>query len=444
MKAEIIAIGTELLLGNILNTNAQYLSQELALLGFDMYHQSVVGDNFDRVVACIKQAVDRSDAVIITGGLGPTPDDLSKEAAAQALGLDLFEDEESIKAIEGYFKKTGRTMVEANRKQALFPKERCIIFPNGNGTAPGCAMTAENGSVVILMPGVPYEMKLMFETSAKPYLAKMSDKTLVSKNVLVAGIGESMLTTLIPEFFEQTDPTVSPYCKPGLVTLRVTSAAKSVTEATEKCNDTVKRLCDILGKNVCGVDCGNLENVVVNLLKEKGLKLATAESCTAGKISAAITSVSGASSVFDFGASTYSNEMKQKLLGVKTETLKEFGAVSAETACQMSKGIRGFSGSDLGLSVTGVAGPGQSENKPAGLVFISLCDGEHTWVTRLMVGNANNDRERVRNNAVTVALDFVRRYLAHLPDKMSGYTNPDSPIPLNPEEFCHGMLNMNR
>ena len=441
MKAEIIAIGTELLLGNILNTNAQYLSQELALLGFDMYHQSVVGDNFDRVKECILQAVNRSDAVIITGGLGPTPDDLSKEAAAEALGLELFEDEESIKAIEGYFEKTGRTMVEANRKQALFPKERCVIFPNKNGTAPGCAMTALNGSTVILMPGVPYEMKLMFEQSAKPYLAKFSDKTLVSKNVLVAGIGESMLTTIIPEFFEQTDPTVSPYCKPGLVTLRVTSAAKSVEEATEKCTNTVSKLCDILGKNVCGVDCGTLENAVVESLKQKGLKLATAESCTAGKISAAITTVSGASSVFDFGASTYSNEMKQKLLGVKKETLDKFGAVSAETACEMSKGIREFANADLGLSVTGVAGPGQSENKPAGLVYISLCDGEHTWVEKLMVGNAQNDRERVRNNAVTVALDLVRRYLAYLPCTMPDFTDPDFPTPIIPEQFCLREIN---
>ncbi len=441
MKAEIIAIGTELLLGNILNTNAQYLSQELAALGYDMYYQSVVGDNFDRVKACITQAVDRSDAVIITGGLGPTPDDLSKEAAAEALGLPLFEDEESIKAIEGYFKKTGRTMVEANRKQALFPKERCVIFPNGNGTAPGCAMTAKNGSVVILMPGVPYEMKLMFETHAKPFLLKKSDKTLVSKNVLVSGIGESMLTELIPQYFEQTDPTVSPYCKPGLVTLRVTSAAKTVEEAAKKCDKTVDELCNILGKNVCGIDSGSLENVVVELLKEKGLKIATAESCTAGKISAAITAVSGASEVFDFGASTYSNEMKQKLLGVKAETLKKFGAVSTETACRMSKGIREYANADLGLSVTGVAGPGQSENKPAGLVYISLCDGEHTWVVKLMVGNAQHDRERVRNSAVTTALDLVRRYLVHLPDTMAGYTDPDSPVPLNPEDFCLSMMN---
>lgn len=442
MKAEIIAIGTELLLGNILNTNAQYLSQELAALGYDMYYQSVVGDNFDRVKACISQAVDRSNAVIITGGLGPTPDDLSKEAAAEALGLELFEDEESIKAIEGYFKKSGRTMAEANRKQALFPKERCVIFPNGNGTAPGCAMTAENGSVVILMPGVPYEMKLMFETHAKPFLAKRSNKTLVSRNVLVAGIGESMLTTIIPEYFEMTDPTVSPYCKPGLVTLRVTAAAETAEKAAEKCNKTVNELTEKLGKNICGVDCGSIENAVVELLKEKGLHLATAESCTAGKISAAITAVSGASAVFDFGASTYSNEMKQKLLGVKSETLEIFGAVSAETACQMSAGIRKYANADIGLSVTGVAGPGQSENKPAGLVYISLCDGQHTWVVRLMVGNAQNDRERVRNNAVTVALDLTRRYLEHLPKVMDGHTDPDSPTPLNPEEFCLGMLNM--
>ncbi len=441
MKAEIIAIGTELLLGNILNTNAQYLSQELAALGYDMYYQSVVGDNFDRVKACITQAVDRSDAVIITGGLGPTPDDLSKEAAAEALGLELHLDEESLKTIESYFKKSGRTMADANRKQALFPKERCVIFPNGNGTAPGCAMTAENGSVVILMPGVPYEMKLMFETYAKPFLAKRSNKTLVSKNVLVAGIGESMLTTLIPEYFDMTDPTVSPYCKPGLVTLRVTSAAETVEKATEKCDKTVNELCSILGKNVCGVDYGSIENAVVEKLKQHKLHLATAESCTAGKISAAITAVSGASSVFDFGASTYSNEMKQKLLGVSPKTLEMFGAVSAETACQMSAGVRKYANADLGLSITGVAGPGQSENKPAGLVYISLCDGKHTWVAKLMVGNAQNDRERVRNNAVTVGLDLVRRYLDHLPKVMSGHTDPEKPTALNPEEFCLRFIN---
>lgn len=442
MKAEIIAVGTELLLGNILNTNAKYLSEELALLGFDMYYQSVVGDNFERVKETVLTAVGRSDAIIITGGLGPTPDDLSKEAAAAALGLELFEDEESIESIKEYFASVGRTMSDINRKQALFPKERCVIFPNKNGTAPGCAMTSERGSVVILMPGVPYEMKMMFESYAKPYLAHMTDRTIVSKSLLVAGLGESLLSSFIPEYLEQTDPTVSPYCKPGLVTLRVTSADKDFEKAEKKCLKTVGELKELLGKNVCGTDCESLGKRVVELLLEKGLKLATAESCTAGKISAAITSVPGASAVFDFGASTYSNSMKQKLLGVEAETLEKHGAVSAETAVQMASGIRAFADSDLGLSVTGVAGPGQSENKPAGLVYISLCDGTHTWVEKLCVGRAENDRERVRNNAVTYALDLVRRYLDFLPETMPGYSDTRHIETIIPEQFATDMINL--
>lgn len=441
MKAEIIAVGTELLLGNIVNTNAQFLSTELALLGYDVYYQSVVGDNFDRVKHCVETAVERSDIVIMTGGLGPTPDDLSKEAAAAALKLELYEDAESIRSIENYFGRIGRKMSEINRKQALFPKERCLIFPNENGTAPGCAMTAENGSVVILMPGVPYEMKTMFEAYAKPYLAEKSTRTIVSRSILTAGIGESLLSSVIPEFLEQTDPTVSPYCKPGSVSLRVTSAADNTETAAAKCDATVKKLIEILGKNVCGVDCGTIENVVVDGLKKNRLKLATAESCTAGMISAALTSVPGASEVFDFGAATYSNEAKQKVLGVKKETLNKFGAVSAETASEMSAGIRKITGAELGLSVTGVAGPGCSENKPAGLVFISLCDGRHTWVQKLTVGKAENDRAKVRISAVTAALDLVRRYLAYLPDTMPSFTDPDSPTPNAPEDFALGMLN---
>ncbi len=436
MKSEIIAVGTELLLGNILNTNAQFLADELALLGFDMYYQSVVGDNFLRVKECITTAVNRSDIVVITGGLGPTPDDLSKEAAAAALGLELYEDEECLKTIASYFAKTGRKMCSSNRKQALFPKERCVIFPNSNGTAPGCAMTAKNGSIVILMPGVPYEMKQMFCNHVKPFLLKRSSRTIVSKNILVSGLGESLLASIAQKYIEQSDPTVSPYCKPGLVTLRVTSAADTIEVATNKCNKTVNELCYLLGKNVCGVDEGSLEQIVVNLLHEKKLTIATAESCTAGKISAAITSVPGSSEVFNFGASTYSNQMKQKLLGVKAQTLKCFGAVSAETACQMAQGIRLYANADIGLAVTGVAGPGQSENKPAGLVYIALSDNKHNWVLKLVVGHAQSDRERVRNNATAVSLDLIRRYLTYLPDTMSGYTDIDSPVIIDPEQFA--------
>ena len=434
MKAEIIAVGTELLLGNIVNTNAQFLSKELAALGYDMFYQSVVGDNFDRATATISEAVKRSDVVLITGGLGPTPDDLSKEAAAKALGLELYLNEECLKQIENYFAKSGRKMSENNRKQAMFPKERCVIFQNKNGTAPGCAMTAENGSVVILMPGVPREMKMMFELSIKPYLAQKSNKTIYSENVLVVGIGESMLTSLIPEFIDNQDPTVSPYCKTGMVTLRVTSSAKTETEAKEKCDKTVSELKTIFGKNVCGVDVSNIETVVVNLLKEKRLHLATAESCTGGMLSKAITSVPGASAVFDFGATTYSNEMKQKLLMVDAEIIKNFGAVSAETAVNMAKGIMSFANADIGVSITGVAGPGCSENKPVGLVYIALADKESVWVMKLNVTGAENDRDKVRESSTVHALDMIRRYLTYLPNKMPNGTDLINPIPYKPEE----------
>ncbi len=442
MKAEIIAVGTELLLGNILNTNAQYLSKELALLGYDMYHQSVVGDNFERLKETVTNAVNRSDVVIITGGLGPTPDDLSKEAAAAALELELHLHKESLKQIESYFSKSGRKMSEANKKQAFFPKERCLILPNENGTAPGCILTAKNSSIVALIPGVPYEMKMMFETKVKPVLAQKSGKTIISKSILTAGIGESLLASIIPQFLEQSDPTVSPYCKPGMVTLRVTSSAETKEEAESKCQQTVDELTAILGQNVCGIDVLSLENTVVDLLKSKGLHLATAESCTAGKISAAITTVSGASQVFDFGASTYSNEMKQKLLGVDSDTLQKYGAVSAETAIEMAKGIRKFAGADIGLSVTGVAGPACSESKPVGLVYIGLSDRNNQWVEKINVVRAENDREKVRNNAVTYALDLVRRYLLNYPKTMPNVFKTEDDI-INPEKSALSQINSN-
>ena len=438
MKAEIIAVGTELLLGNIVNTNAQFLSVELASLGFDMYYQTVVGDNFDRLVGQIRESVGRSDVVLITGGLGPTPDDLSKEAAAAALGLELLLDENSLASIKEYYRKVGRQMSESNIKQAMFPKERCVIFPNANGTAPGCAMTADNGSIVMLMPGVPFEMKRMFESSVKPLLATKSNRTIVSKSILVAGIGESLLASKIPEYINMTDPTVSPYCKPALVTLRVTSADETKELAEGKCKKVGDELCKIFGKNVCGIDTKGIEYTVVDLLRFHGKRLATAESCTAGLVSSKITAVPGASEVFDFGASTYSNTMKQKLLGVGAETLRIHGAVSAETACQMAEGIRRYAEADIGLSVTGVAGPGQSESKPAGLVFIALSDGEHTWVEKLTVGNASNDREKVRNTATATALDLVRRYLSYLPETMPRFTQSHDPVPFIPEEAAIG------
>ncbi len=427
MIGEILCVGTELLLGDTLNSNAQYLSRRLAELGLDVYYESVVGDNFDRLQASVQTALGRSDVVIITGGLGPTEDDLTKEAICALLNLPLVEDKASLRSIEDYFKKSGRQMSPNNAKQALRPKGATVLF-NDNGTAPGYIIPAGKNKQVILLPGPPAEMQRMFENHVQGFLAKRSDKSLVSHNILVTGIGESMLADLLAPYLQQQNPTVSPYAGPGQVVLRVTSSGKSRTQCEKACRQTVDELCAILGPNVVGVDVESLQHGLVEQLKAQGVKLATAESCTAGMLSAKLTDVPGASEVFEIGISAYSNEIKRDALGVTEETLQRYGAVSPQTAAAMAVGIRKLSGSHIGLSVTGVAGPDPSEGKPVGLVYVGMADKERIWVLQLSIAGGEHDRNRVREVAAKNALDLCRRYLCAGPEGLPGYTLYNQPV----------------
>lgn len=418
MNCEIICVGTELLLGDIVNTNAQFLSKELANIGINVFHQSVVGDNAARLKRLIMQVRLQSNIIIFTGGLGPTPDDLTKETVCEAFGVPLVEHTESLEKIKEYFKHSGKAMPESNNKQAYLPKG-CTVFPNDIGTAPGCAFES-SGCIVILLPGPPREMTTMFNNYALPYLAKLSDKVLVSHNIKISGLGESFVAEKLSNFINQSNPTVSPYCKVGDLTLRVTASATNASMGESMCSKVIDDIKEELGDNVYGIDKEGLQDAVVELLKEKNLKLATAESCTAGLLSARITDIPGASEVFDIGISAYSNQIKINALGVKSQTIIKYGAVSAETAAEMAVGIHSVSGSSIGLSVTGVAGPDTSEGKPVGLVYFGLTDGEKIWTEKLMVSGAGKDRDKVRTMAVITALDFVRRFIITPKDKFEG------------------------
>lgn len=425
MTGEILCVGTELLLGDTLNSNAQYLSRQLAELGIDVFFQSVVGDNAVRLQKAVETALSRSDVLLITGGLGPTEDDLTKEAVCAYLGLPLVEDTQSLRAIENYFARSGRKMSENNVKQALRPKGATVL-PNKNGTAPGY-IVSKNNKHIVLLPGPPAEMKLMFTDHVKPFLTKLSDHVLVSHTLLVTGIGEATLAQRLEDILRSENPTVSPYASPGQVTLRVTASGKTRSACEAACETVISDLTDVLGDNLAGVDKDSLQQVVVEHLHSKGLKLATAESCTAGMLSAKLTDVPGASAVFEIGISAYSNDIKRDALGVNEAILQTHGAISAQTAAAMAMGIRKLSGSDLGLSVTGVAGPDKSEGKPVGLVYIGLADKQNVWVLQLNVSGGENDRTRVREVATKNALDLCRRYLVGLPDLLPGSTLQGKP-----------------
>lgn len=409
MRGEILCIGTELLLGDVLNTNVQYISQGLKQCGISVYYHVTVGDNPKRLKEQFLESFSRSDVVIISGGLGPTGDDITKEMVAESLGLKLHTDEKELKKIRSFFDGLGRKMTKNNEKQAEIPETAQALY-NAVGTAPGIYIN-KDGRHIFLMPGVPSEMKTMFDNEVLPILYKVADGKLVSHSVLIFGMGESAVDDKLQDIMSGSNPTVSPYCKTGEVSLRVASFSKDEKQGEEYCRSAIEIIKERCGENVVGVDVSDLQNVVVKMLADKKLKLATAESCTGGLISQKLTSVSGASEVFDFGACTYSNEMKEKLLGVSPDTLKNHGAVSKETAEQMAKGIRKYTGADLGLSVTGVAGPSCSENKPVGLVFVALDTPTGTFCKELNLFSKSYDRDRIRELTAKNALDMVRRYL---------------------------------
>ncbi len=415
MEAEIIAVGTELLLGDILNTNAQFLSRELASLGISVHFQTVVGDNPARLESVVQMARARSDLLVFSGGLGPTDDDLTKETVARAYGDSLRFDGEELEKIKSFFAAWGRTMPETNRKQAMVPVQGRKI-PNDNGTAPGMIFedTKEPGKYAVLLPGPPSENRPMFLTYVKPWLASLSDSVLHSTTLRVTGIGESHLESKICELLQNNNPTAAVYAKPSEVLIRITAKADTDEHAKRMCGEYAKHFYDAFGDCIYAEDAESLEEVVVHTLAARGLTVATAESCTGGLLSQRITSVPGASEVFAYGVCTYANEMKEKMLGVRPATLETYGAVSSETAAEMARGVRSATGADFGVGITGIAGPGGgTAEKPVGLVFIAACDAAKTCVEKLVV--TGRTRETVRVCSTHHALELVRRLALNLP-----------------------------
>ncbi len=408
-NAEILCIGTEILMGDIVNTNAAFIAKELTGLGIDVYHQSVVGDNPKRLQEALSLAFSRADIVITTGGLGPTYDDLTKETIAEYFHRELVCDPASLQRIESYFASIDRPMTENNKKQAMMPKG-AIILRNDNGTAPGCIIEGD-GKTAIMLPGPPREMSAMFLDSVVPYLKQGSDHSLFSHNLHFYGIGESQLEDILRPLMEKSlNPTIAPYAKTGEVMLRVTASAKTEAEAEEKMAPVIQQIKEQVGAYLYGIDVDSLQEAVVALLSEKGLTVATAESCTGGKVSEALTQISGASKVFECGICAYSNRIKEELLSVKKETLQKFSAISAETAVEMAKGIRKVTGADIGVSITGNAGPLPSEGKPVGLVYLAVESDAFSKVIETHYGRKDKDlRELIRHRSTLAALDLIMK-----------------------------------
>lgn len=403
---EIISVGTELLLGDILNTDARFLSIELAAMGISVLRQTTIGDNRDRLAGALKEALSRSDIVIASGGLGPTADDLTKEVCCEVLGFELIMNEDILKDITSYFCHRNYKMPESNKKQALVPKNGTVFF-NKNGTAPGIACE-KDGKCVIMLPGPPRELMPMFTNQVKPFLSKYSDGIIISHTVRTFGIGESAMAETVSDLLDNENPTVAPYAKDGESLLRVTARGDSPEQAEALCSGAIDTIVSRLGSYVYGIDVDSLQQSVVELLIKNKLYVAIAESCTAGFTAKRLTEISGASQVFDCGIISYSNDVKMKLLGVSAETLSAYGAVSEQTAVEMAKGVQTVSGADIGVGITGIAGPKSDDSgKPAGLSYIAVVKGEKVWVDCLETGHSN-DREYNRYVTASRALNMIR------------------------------------
>lgn len=406
MIVEIISVGTEILLGNIVNTNAAYLAEKCAEIGLSCYYQDVVGDNEERLTNVINTALSRADVILLSGGLGPTQDDLTKEAAAKVLGRNLYLHEPSKEAITGYFQKRGLEITDNNWKQAMVP-EGCIVIENPNGTAPGIIIE-ENGKHMILMPGPPNELKPMFEDSVMPYLNSLQPGIIYSQTVKICGIGESKAESMVEDLISaQDNPTIATYAKTGEVHLRVTARAEDEKEAKKLIKPYIKELKGRFGNSIYTTqEDVTLEKSVVDLLLANHLTVSTVESCTGGMLAARLINVAGVSEVFKTGYITYSNKSKRKILGIKKSLLEKHGAVSAGVAKEMVKGAALFTKADVAVSITGIAGPdGGSEEKPVGLVYIacSVC-GRIEVKEYNFIGN----RMKIRESSVSAALSLMR------------------------------------
>lgn len=414
--AEILCVGTELLMGDIVNTNAATLARGLASLGINVYHQSVVGDHPERLTKALQTALSRADLVITSGGLGPTYDDITRETAAAVMGCPLSLDETILEEIRGYFARTGRVMTDNNRRQAMVPAGAKVL-PNSCGTAPGLILTNEAGDkTAILLPGPPRELLPMWEKSVVPYLTAHTSRVLYSLNVHVFGMGESTVETHLRDaMVEGKNPTVAPYCTAGEVRLRVTAQAENEKTARDMCRRTLRHIMESeVGANVYAVvpsteGEATLESVAVWELLSSQKTVATAESCTGGLIAKRLTDVPGSSAVVKGGFVTYTNEMKTSLLGVSPDTLEKYTAVSEQTAAEMARGARLRTGADIAVSTTGYAGPGGgTEEAPVGTVFVGISTQEETRVVRLRL-SPDRDRDYIRTLAASHALNLLRQ-----------------------------------
>jgi nicotinamide-nucleotide amidase len=413
MVAEIICVGTELLLGDILNSNSQFLAYELASLGIPHYYQTVVGDNPDRIKQVLEIAVGRSQLLLFTGGLGPTPDDLTVETIADFFGVPLIERPEIIADIEQKFAQRGRTMSPSNRKQALIP-EGADILPNRSGSAPGIIWQPVPNVTVMTFPGVPAEMHLMWRETAVSYLKNKGwcCGTIYSRTLKFWGIAESALAEKVDDFLNLTNPTVAPYANHGEVKLRISARAESEASAKNLIEPIEQQLRQIAGLDCYGADTDTLASTVGQLLLDRGETLSVAESCTGGGLGAMLTGIAGSSGYFLGGVISYDDRVKEKLLGVKPEDLSEYGAVSHQVAKQMAAVVRSSLNTSWGLSITGIAGPsGGTDAQPVGLVYIGLAgpNGDsHSFEYRF--GDACG-RDWIRNLSICTALDRLRRYV---------------------------------
>ncbi len=412
MIAELISVGTELLMGQVLNTDAQFMAQKLAPLGVNVYHQVTVGDNPERLKGAVRTALSRADVVILSGGLGPTGDDLTKQTIADLFELPMERDATSEQTLRERFLAFHREMTPNNLKQADFP-QGSIILKNPNGTAPGC-IVPNGDKAAILLPGPPSELFPMFEQEVMPYLEARSGCKLYSREIRIFGMGESAVEHRLRDLMDaQDNPTIAPYAKTGEVTLRVTARCATEEEGLKLVQPVIDEIQSRIGDVVYSTQGVTLAGVCAMLLEERNLTLAVAESCTGGMISSTLIDIPGSSGYFMEGAVTYSDAAKMRRLGVSSATLRKYGAVSAECAQEMAMGMRKTSGTNYGLATTGIAGPGgATKEKPVGLMYVALSDGKDVIVKRLQL---TGNRSRIREVTVLNALDVLRRSLLELP-----------------------------
>ena len=412
LNTEIISVGTELLLGHVTNTDARDVSEMLSEIGINVLYHTVVGDNPRRIRECIEIAKSRADIIISTGGLGPTCDDITKQSLAEAFGLELRQDE---KEYEAYLqRRVYSRSKELNNLQEIMLPEGCTVFHNTCGTAPGCAFR-KDGKVVIMLPGPPKECRAMLTESVLPYLRELSHEKIVSHTVQIFGIGEGKVDSIFrEEMNSMQNPSMAPYANECDCLLKITAKAHSEEEAEALIAPVMAHVQEKLGEVVYGVDVKNMEQRVLQLLKEKGMSFSAAESCTGGDVAKRFTDVPGASSYFLGGLVTYTNGAKAKLLGIDPQLIEEKGAVSYEVAKEMAERVRLIIGTDIGVGVTGLAGPDGDGVNPVGTVYVSMAVEGQSWIKRLDLG-PHHTRGYIRQMAGNHAFDMIRRYVTGLP-----------------------------